>query len=113
MTSVVIRAGELDRRVVLQQRSSSKDTYGQQVMTWTDVATLWANIRPLSGREMLTAGAINSELSHVVTIRYRSGVTPAMRLTYGGQVFNILSVIDPEMAHVSLELQCSVGLNQG
>lgn len=113
MTAVVIRAGELDRRVTLQQRSTSQDTFGQQVTTWTDVAVLWANVRPLSGRELLTAGAINAELSHVVTIRYRAGITPAMRLTYGGQVFNILSVVDPEMAHVSLELQCSTGLNQG
>lgn len=113
MTAVVLRAGELDRRVTLQQRSGSKDAFGQQLTTWSDMATVWANIRPTNGREILTAGAIAAEVSHIVTIRYRPGIAPSMRLLYGSQVFNIVAVVEPELAHVSLELYCGAGLNQG
>ena len=62
---------------------------------------------------MVAALAINAELTHKVTIRYRPGVLAAMRMLYGGRVFNIGSVIEPQMAHVSLELTCGEGLNRG
>jgi SPP1 family predicted phage head-tail adaptor len=45
-----------------------------------------------------------------VTIRYRPGVTSAMRVRYQGRKFNILTVLDVEMAHVALELTCAEGL---
>ena len=109
----MIGAGDLNCRVVLQQRDTSVGGFGQQSTNWTDVATLWARIRPLSGREFLSAAAINSELTHMVTIRYRAGVTAVMRLSYGGQIYNILSVGDPGPGRVTMELRCSTGLNQG
>jgi head-tail adaptor len=36
-----------------------------------------------------------------------------MRVIFGTRIFNVLSVIEPEMARVSLVLACSEGLNAG
>lgn len=113
MTSVILSPGELNRRVTLQTRTSVQDTYGQAQDTWADWATCWAKIEPLSGNEMISAQAINAELTHKVTIRYRPGVLASMRLLYGGRIFNVGSVIEPQMARVSLELTCGEGLNKG
>lgn len=113
MTAVVLRAGELDRRITLQQRSTSRDSGGMQVNTWADVATVWAKIQPASGREMLTSGALMSEVTHTITIRYRTGVTTAMRALYGSTILDIKAVVDVEMAHVALELSCAQGLTEG
>ena len=113
MTAVTLQAGELNRHITLQTRASSQDSYGQQAATWSDWATCWAHIRPISGREVMTAQAINAETTHVITIRYRPGVTAAMRAVFGSRLFNILAVTEPEMAHVTLELLCSEGLNPG
>ena len=113
MTSVVLSPGELNRRVTLQVRSSTQDTYGQALDTWTDWATCWAKIDQLSGNEMVVAQAVNAALTHKVTIRYRPGVLASMRLLYGTRIFNIGSVVEPETAHVSLELTCGEGLNRG
>lgn len=108
-----VRAGDFNRRVTIQSRSTTKDSFGEAQQTWSTVITCWARIEPLSGRELVLAQAINAEVTHLVEIFYRPTVTAAMRVVYQGRVFNIVSVIDPDTAHISLELLCSEGLNQG
>lgn len=108
-----MRAGSLRRQVMLQTRSPSEDTFGQQTQTWGGDTPVYADIEPLSGRELMAAQAVNTEITHQVVIRYRIGVTPAMRALYQGRVFNILSVIDDQMAHITLTLLCSEGLTTG
>jgi head-tail adaptor len=44
MAAYVIDPGELTERVTLQSRSVAKDAYGQDTITWTDVATVWARV---------------------------------------------------------------------
>jgi SPP1 family predicted phage head-tail adaptor len=108
-----MRAGALRRQVALQTRIASKDTFGQASVSWTTTATTWADIEPLSGRELMAAQAQQAETTHKVSIRYRSGVTPAMRVVYQGRNFNVLSVLDDDMAHKSLTLLCSEGMTNG
>lgn len=106
-------AGKLDRRITIQQRSTSKDTFGQESVTWSDRLSCWAKIEPLSGRELELGQAVASEVSHRVTVLYRAGITSAMRVLYQGRYFDIHGVLDVETAHVVLELLCGEGLNQG
>lgn len=113
MTTVILRPGELNRRIKLQQRSTTKTDAGTEQTTWSDVATVWANVQPLSGRELMAAAAVNAEVTHLIVIRYRPGVTARMRAVYGTRIFDINAVIEPEMAHVSLELMCTEGVNVG
>jgi SPP1 family predicted phage head-tail adaptor len=108
-----MRAGDLRRQIKIQQRSTAQDTLGQPVLTWTDVCTTWADIQPLSGRELELAQAINAEVNHQVTIRYRTGITAAMRVLYQGRIFNIQAVMDVDTRHKELQLMCSEGLNNG
>lgn len=113
MSSPSIRAGELNRQITIQARSATKDSFGQESTTWTDVITCFASISPLSGRELIAAQAQVAETTHEIQIRYRNWVTPANRVKYQGRVFNILNVLDEDMRHKSLRLLCSEGLNQG
>lgn len=108
-----MRAGTLRRRITIQQRSTTKDSYGQQAVTWTDYISCWADIQPASGRELVAAQAQQYEISHTVLIRYRTGIVPTMRVVYQGTVYNILAIIDPDMRHESLMLSCSEGLTNG
>jgi SPP1 family predicted phage head-tail adaptor len=113
-----MRAGVLRHRITIQSRSSGRDALGGQVPTWSDVATVWADVQPLSGRELLAAQANKSELTHTVTIRYQSQfsdpkVMAAMRILYAARIFNIHASIDPDERHIALELACGEGLNDG
>lgn len=81
--------GQLDQRVTLQSVSSTTDAGGGRVETWATVATLWANVRPLSGRERLQADQIESPANYRVTIRRRTDITTDKRIVWKGKNLNI------------------------
>jgi len=84
-----MRYGQLTKRVTLQAPSASADSYGATGSTWTDVADVWASIEPIQGREFFSAQQVNAEATHRIRIRYRAGVTAAMRLKYGARFFEL------------------------
>ena len=108
-----VASGKFNRRMRFQRRSEAQDSYGQQAQTWADAFTSWVSIEPMSGRELMSAQAVNAETTHKVEMRYRPGVNSALRGIYQGRVFNILAVMDEDMAHKVLTLLCSEGLIRG
>lgn len=108
-----INAGRLSQRVTLQQRTAGVDALGQELTTWSDVATLWAEVQPLRGREYFAAGQLQSAVDVRVRIRWRAGVVPTMRVVWRGEPMEIVSVIEPDAAKVSLELMCVSGVRDG
>lgn len=113
MSRYTLDSSVLSRRITIQSRASALDSFGQQILTWTDVLSCWASLESQSSKELIAAQAVNAELTDMVTIRYRTGITAAMRVLYQSRVLNIQSVINPDTAHVALQLMCSEGLNQG
>lgn len=109
----MLRAGDLNRQVALQSRSVTRDGFGQEAVDWSTFATVMAKIKPLSGRELDLARAINRETTHEVTVRYRTNLTTAHRVVYQGRNYNIHSILDEEMRHEYLVLSVGEGLNQG
>jgi SPP1 family predicted phage head-tail adaptor len=105
-----LRAGSLRHRVTLQQPAETPDGGGGFTLAWTDVATVWAAIEPLKGAERLHAQQLQSPVTHRVTMRYRSGVTPTMRLLFEARTLNIRAVIDPQERNRTLELLCEEGV---
>lgn len=101
-----MRAGRLRNRVTLQEKSVMLSAEGEETITWVNVATVWAGIEPASGREYGIASAEYAEVTTRIVMRYRPGVVPEMRATYGDHTYNIRSVIDPDMRHKELLLMC-------
>jgi len=108
-----MNAGKLRHRVTIQELVRADDGYGGIIETWQDVATVWAAVEPLRGSERYRAQQVQAELSHKVTMRYRAGVKPQMRLLHNGRVLNIEAVIDAEERHRWLELLCSEVIRDG
>ncbi len=101
-----MRAGDLRHKVTIQQKTTTKDTEGIPSETWPDFATVWAAIEPLQGREFFSAQAVNAQVTTRIRIRYRAGITPTMRVSYGTRIFDIQVVIDVEERHRELQLMC-------
>lgn len=99
-------AARFRHRVTIQQKGKVQDEYGQEREDWMDVATVWAAVEPLRGREYFEAHQVQAEVTTRIRIRYRPGVRPDMRVVYNGRIFNIQSVIDPEERHRELQLMC-------
>lgn len=98
--------GDLRHRITIQQPVESSNTFGEVEKTWQDVATVWASIEPLRGREYFDSQQINAEVTTRIRIRYRPGIKPKMRVVYGERIFDIQSVIDVEERHKEIHLMC-------
>jgi len=106
-----MRAGQLRHRVTIEQMTEAQDSYGGVTVTWSEVDTVWAAIEPITGREKFVGGGDVRFAENEVQIRmrYRSDVTPKMRLTdEGGTVYNIRAVIDRWGVKRELLLRCTV-----
>jgi SPP1 family predicted phage head-tail adaptor len=93
----------LRQKLTLQSEVRTADTAGGYVRAWEDVADVWAEITPISSREKLIAMQIESEITHRMTIRARTGVEASQRLNGDGRIFYIRSVTPVERNSV-LEL---------
>lgn len=113
-----MRAGDLRRQIDLQTRATAQDTFGGQSTTWTTAYTVWAQITPLTGRELLAAQAVRSEVTHTITVRWRTELADpmalaAMRALYNGRIFNIHGARNLDERNRTIELDVSEGLNNG
>lgn len=111
-----MRAGDLRHRIRFQKLVSGMDPDTMEPIesTWVDVATLWAAVNPLSGREFIQAKAAQSEEVGRIVIRYRSDIKAAMRGIEGDRIYNIQAVLpDPKSGREYLTLPYSEGVNDG
>jgi SPP1 family predicted phage head-tail adaptor len=94
-------------RITIEENQPTRDGIGGTADNWVPVATVWAAVEPLKGREFFAAQQVNSEVSHRVTLRYRAGVRPDMRVRFGARVLEIAGPpIDPDEKHKELQLMC-------
>jgi SPP1 family predicted phage head-tail adaptor len=94
-------------RVTIQRPTEgSADGLSEKPIIWVNVITVSAEVLPQSGREFYRGSQIIAELTHVVSIRYRSGVDETMRLQLGKRYLNIISAQNVEEADRELLLYC-------
>lgn len=84
-----MRAGRLNKRVTIKQVTQAKNAYHEMIDTWTTLATVWAEVSPLNGREVFEAQKVNAASTIKVTMRARSDITSAMQLVYSGVTYAI------------------------
>jgi SPP1 family predicted phage head-tail adaptor len=87
-----MRAGGLDRRVTLQRFTVTTDDYGEEIQTWNDLATVFAEVRQQSGREFIAAAQVQADRLVVFFIRWFAGLTVLDRVSYAGTLHDIVEV---------------------
>ena len=90
----MLRSGLMDRLAAVQAPTESANGIGEPILTWSDFATRWIAILPLSGNEQMTAMAQEGSVTHRVRMRYTSGMKPKMRLVAEGRTFEVMSVVE-------------------
>lgn len=102
--------GNRRARLLLQQEGTGvPDDAGGYTQTWLDVATVWAEVEPMRGQEIVLADKLAGVTTHRVKIRYRADVNAAWRAKLGTRVLNIRGVTDIEGRRRDLELICEEG----
>ncbi len=103
----------LNKRITLQVIGQAQDAAGQPIAAdWTNFIAdgdgkVWAEIRDVSGREFVAAGATQNQVMTTITIRYRAGVLDKMRALHGADVYRIEAVLGQDQR--TLALMCSRG----
>jgi SPP1 family predicted phage head-tail adaptor len=105
-----MRTGERRKHVILQSEQPTPDGAGGYTLSWTNFATVWADIVPATGEKLFVSGHLEGHVTHKVTIRYLTGVTIDMRILWGGRTFNIRAVTNVEERNHILEILVEEGV---
>jgi len=111
-----VRAGSLRHRVTLQQLvagSPQRRPDGEPDAAWVEYLTVYAAVEPVTGREFFAAQAVEHEADTTIRMRYRTGITTAMRVVFEGRTYDIRAVLDHHERHIELRLLCKQGANSG
>ena len=117
----MILAGKLRHRVTIQRYalgSPQQTETGAPDGSWTNFMTtgdgkVAASVEPVTGREPFLSQQAMAEVSHKVRMRYHSGITAAMRVSWNGRLFDIVACLNFEERNRELLLLCTEGLNEG
>ncbi|BBE50898.1 Head-tail adaptor [Ferriphaselus amnicola] len=101
-----VSAGRLDRRITLQQKTAARGALGGHQEVWSNLATVWAEVRDLSGREIFNAKAVGSAATRVATIRYRADVKADHRVLLANGIKLRIEWLRRIERHETLELYC-------
>ena len=104
-----MQAGRLNRRCTLQAPGTATDELGQPIPGWTDVATVWGDIRMKSGLEAIKAGSPVSTVQASIRIRYRAGINAGMRVVHNLVAYNIVAVMPDLSGREFIDLACEQG----
>jgi SPP1 family predicted phage head-tail adaptor len=102
-----MRAGELRERITLQRRVAGVASlaWGESdAAQWEDVCMVSAAVYPLSARERLQAGSIQTEADYRLRLRFNPSINSQHRIRWKQQILDIKAVIDVAGRHRELEI---------
>lgn len=108
----IITIGKLKDRVQLQSAVEASDDFSESIITWMTYDTVWANIKPFTGKEYYHSQQQVGQVEVVITIRYRTGIIFGHRVVYVNTVksitdnYEITGIVNRENKNEWLELLC-------
>jgi SPP1 family predicted phage head-tail adaptor len=109
---MAITAGQLNRRVTFKLPARTEDAFGfaETFASLPTVATMWAQVEPLRGAELVAAQQQQRESRWKIVTRWRSDLTADMVAVYlDGTVPHYLQIVAvlPQRAAGMVTLECS------
>lgn len=98
-----MRAGRRRNRIVIQRKQAVLDEYGDEIITWVELATAFAAVFYLDGTEQRAAAqeqAPQPATFEIVSNEITRTIDPVDRISFGGGIWDIRSVNE-------------IGLNEG
>ena len=102
----MVNAGEINKRITIKTQVLTQNSYGEEIITWSNFCTVWAKITSSSGKEFYAVQKLNPETTALFKIRYRSGLDTSMRIYYGTRIFDILYIDNVGEGNVEINLLC-------
>jgi len=104
----MIDPGQLRTPLTLQTLTTSKDSLGQPIETWSDITTVWAKVSPLNARETFWASQTQASTTHTIVCRYDARITTTCRFVMdGSRVLNVDGVKDEDSRRIQLTISAT------
>lgn len=104
--------GEYNHKITIQQLTGTADAHGHidntAAANWSQYTTSFAAVKSKGGREFWKVDQVSADVSHVWLCPYSAALaaaTPDMQLVNESVTYEILSVIDIDLAHEEVEIQ--------
>lgn len=109
-----MQAGRLRDRITILNFTAVRDAAGQPVEEWEEGESIWAEVKGISGRELISSGTETAPATVRVWVRFRRDITASSRLkvlsgAYKGAVLNVVGPAIPDSRCVLLEILCRQG----
>jgi len=102
-----IDSGPMRHRVTLQVNTPVASTTNQQIASWAEVNTYWAEVKVINGVEAVNADRLRASTTYEVTFRYVGVISPVThRLVYDSRILNITAVENVDERNRMLKIQC-------
>lgn len=96
MRTLLVDPGSLRHELTLEVCTTVPDGIGGHSESWTEIATVFAQIELVSASSVFAADQTIETVTHRLTMRWRSDVASGMRFVRQGRVFEIVTVNDPD-----------------
>jgi len=103
---MIDQAGQLDRRITLQTFSETTDAFGQEVKSYSTLATVWAKVVEKVGKESEEGDIIAATKKVEFMIRYRTDVNEQMRISYNSNIYKIKAIQSADARKAFLKIVC-------
>ena len=104
--------GEMNERVQIIRETRTSDGAGGQTLSLTTLASVWAHVRPRSGREMERFDRVNASAMYLFVIRYRTDVEESDRILWKGEFYNIRYIAQGTGRALYFEIDAERGVAQ-
>jgi len=102
-----MRAGTLRHRITIQTATEAPDAAGQLIRTWSAwLSNEPAEVQETAGAETVRGLQVAAEATHLVRVRFRTGITSEHRILWGSRVLGIVNVRDVDGRRRELWISC-------
>lgn len=103
--------GELNQRVAIKRKNLTRNsvTGGATAATPSTLATVWAKVEPLRGREKMAAQREEATSDFLITIRNRDDLKEEDYFEWSGRKLNITFIRRKGLREPFLEIEATMG----
>jgi SPP1 family predicted phage head-tail adaptor len=87
-----MQAGQLDQRVTFYRPVNTRGGYGDDVLSFTVVNTVWAKVTSQKGDESFEAARMEARRLVKILVRFRDDIEVTWRVSWDGQDYDIKDV---------------------
>jgi SPP1 family predicted phage head-tail adaptor len=109
-----VSAGKFNQLVEIQQKSTTRNAFGEPIDTWVTFARCWAMYRPVRSEDRFNGAILQPVFDVVFRIRRVPGLTSEMRVVWRNRPFEIIG--EPVLAHAldgTIEVAARAGVRDG